>query len=694
MNDMSRISKADQADMHMLMDAITDYAIYRLDTEGVVVSWNAGAQNLKGYTADEAVGGSFARFYSAEDRAAGRPQTALRKARTTGRFADTGWRYRKDGSRFWAQVTIQPIYDGDRLLRGYAKVTRDISDVRESQDRLADLARNLDATVTNMSQGISLYDKDERLVLSNGRVERMFGVEPGECVPGMSFYDIVRLALKQRTDLPLTDDVVQSVYRHHLSLLEQPEGGSVIAELTSGTTLSITYRPLPEGGFVAVYEDITERRRWEAHLSYMATHDSLTRLSNRASFNDALDAQIVRAKRERREVALITIDLDKFKEINDTHGHAVGDEVLRRLAKRMSEAIGEDEKVCRFGGDEFAVSKVIAERGEIDDLAARVEDSLTQPLELSPFTLSAGASLGVAIYPQDGHTREQLLNNADLAMYRAKSTIGRTICFYEPRMDECARYRRTLASDIARALDDGEFAVAYQVQKSIQSGEVSGYEALLRWNHPSYGAISPEIFIPVAEESGAILELGEWVLRAACTAAAAGEIPYKVAVNLSPVQMMSGNLVDLVREVLVDTGLSPSRLELEITESTIISDKAHGLHVLRQIKALGVQVALDDFGTGHASLDTLHSFPIDKIKIDRSFLADGVNNGSGWAIVLAILARGRSLGIPVLAEGIETAEQLERLRSEGCQEGQGYFLGRPAFLSEDIDMGAQQQSQA
>jgi diguanylate cyclase (GGDEF)-like protein/PAS domain S-box-containing protein len=673
--------RASELEFEVLVQGISDCAIYMLSPDGRVASWNPGAERLNGYSSEEAIGLDLASFYSLEERAAGAPQDAIDTALRTGKFTGVGWRYRKDGTRFWAQVTMEPIYRNEGDLVGYAKITRDMTRQKGDEDRLTALARNLDAAVSNMAQGICLYDEHERLVLSNGRVEEMFGLAPGQCPPGTSFLDIVRVALELRTNLTLNDDIVADVYRRHRALLDDPQGGTVVAELTGGLVLSISYRPLQEGGFVAVYEDITERRRWETRLAYMAMHDGLTHLPNRANFNERIDADLIQAQSEGSQLAVITIDLDGFKDINDAHGHAVGDEVLRLLAERMSAAVSGREVVSRFGGDEFAVSKPFSTEAELHDLIGRLEASLLSPLDVPPFTIEPGASLGIAVYPDDGTTREQLLNNADLAMYRAKASIGQRVCFYEPRMDESARFRRALTVDLRRALLEGEFELAYQVQTSLQKNEIVGYEALIRWNHPNLGTISPAVFIPVAEESGDILAIGEWVLRTACSAAASWDDPHRVAVNLSAVQMAHGDPVSLIREILVETGLSPARLELEITESTIIGDKVRGLHILRQIKALGVRIAIDDFGTGFSSLDTLHSFPIDKIKIDRSFLVDTASGGAGWAIIRAVLALGRSLGIPVLAEGIETDGQLELLRAEGCDEGQGFLLGHPQSLN-------------
>jgi predicted signal transduction protein with EAL and GGDEF domain len=314
---------------------------------------------------------------------------------------------------------------------------------------------------------------------------------------------------------------------------------------------------------------------------------------------------------------------------------------------------------------------------ELHDFIARLESALFEEMTIDDFGIKPGASIGVALYPQDATTAEGLLGNADLAMYRAKGALRQTVCFYEVNMDEAARSRRSLANDLWAAIEKKQFHLHYQVQKSVTSGEITGYEVLLRWRHPERGNVPPMDFIVLAEECGAILQIGEWVLREACREAATWEVPHKIAVNLSPVQLAHADIAGLVHTVLLETGLSPSRLELEITETSIISDKEHALHTLRQIKNLGVSIAIDDFGTGYSSLETLRSFSFDKIKLDRSFMNEVEVSPQAKAIVRAILALGQSLEVPVLAEGVETQVQLDILHAEGCDEAQGYLLGRP-----------------
>ena len=597
-----------------------------------------------------------------------------------GKFTTEGWRYRKDGSRFWAQVTIEPVYEGARQLNGFAQITRDVSKQQEDRIRLSTLASNLDIALSNMHQGLCLFDPQEALVLSNDRAGEIFDLANGECPPGTLFIDTLRLVLERRAKGPLPDALVREVYERHCACRDQPHGGMIVSEFDENLVLAIRHKPLADGSWVSTYEDITDRHRSEARIAHMVLHDGLTGLPNRVHFNERFDVELNLAERSGAKLAIVSIDLDGFKEINDTHGHGAGDDVLRSLSSRLGAGLREGEFVARFGGDEFAALKTFADVAELSDFASQLKMRLSEAVDVGPFKLRIGASLGVATYPADATTRETLMNNADLAMYRAKSTIGERICYYEPQMDEAARSRRSIANDVRTALAEGQFTLAYQVQQSLSSDNPIGYEALIRWVHPVNGPISPADFIPIAEETGAIVEIGAWVLRTACAEAARWKYPYKIAVNLSPVQIAHGNMIELVREVLVETGLSPSRLELEITETTIISDKIHGLHVLRQIKAMGVTIAIDDFGTGYSSLDTLNSFPFDKIKIDRSFLMNAASSGQARSIIRAVLALGKSLGVPVLAEGVETREQLEMLREDGCDEAQGFLLGRPGAV--------------
>ncbi len=346
----------------------------------------------------------------------------------------------------------------------------------------------------------------------------------------------------------------------------------------------------------------------------------------------------------------------------------------------MEKGLRDGELVGRSGGDEFTALKVYEDEKDLHDFVARLSQSLTAKIGLRTGDLVPGGSLGIAIYPDDAADRDRLLANADMAMYRAKESVDEMACFYEPSMDEAERARRNLAKDIWTAIDEEQFFLHFQVQRAAVTNEITGYEVLLRWQHPEQGMIPPNVFIPVAEQCGAIAALGEWVLRKACQEAAQWQLREKIAVNLSPLQLSNVQLVDKVRQILIETGLPPERLELEVTESAIIGDKTRALHILRQIKAMGVTIAIDDFGTGYSSLETLRSFPFDKIKLDRSFVCDLATDRQAKAFVRAILALGKSLEVPVLAEGVETVQQMTVLTEEGCDQFQGYFLGRPDRL--------------
>ncbi len=663
----------------LLVQGISDCAIYMLSPEGRVASWNAGAARLKGYSRDEALGLELAAFYSAEERAAGIPAKGIATARAEGKFNAEGWRYRKDGSRFWAHVTIEAVHDEQGQFLGFAKITRDMTRMKEDQLSLEAATARLDAALTNMHQGLCMFDAEGRLVLVNARAAAVFGIADQADLLGTSFETLVRLGV-QRRSASASPDAVREALERHRACLANPDGGTLIVTLADGSTLSIDHQPMPGGGWVTTLDDITARREAEQRIAHMALHDGLTGLPNRISYIERLDEELARATRTDARVAVIGIDLDRFKEINDLHGHATGDAVLTAIAERMSKTLASGEFVARFGGDEFAALKLYTDEAALSDFVCRLEDAVSTPLQSQGITVFPGGSIGVAVFPMDGQTREQIVNNADLAMYRAKDMVGRQTCYYEQGMDEAARKRRIIANDLREAIDRGELSLAYQVQKDVSTERVVGYEALLRWQHPSDGWISPVDFIPIAEESGEIVRIGEWVLRTACAEAAQWPEPWRIAVNLSPVQLMHVDLTEVVKSALVESGLPAGRLELEITETAFVADKVRALHILRQIKALGVSIAIDDFGTGYSSLDTLNSFPFDKIKIDKSFLLDSDTNHQARAIIRAVLALGQSLEVPVLAEGLESEDQLRLLRSEGCQEAQGYLWGRPMRL--------------
>jgi diguanylate cyclase (GGDEF)-like protein/PAS domain S-box-containing protein len=676
---------ATERDMNILVKGITDCAIYMLDLDGNVANWNPGAQRLKGYSAEEAIGLPLAAFYTPEDQATNLPQRALAIATRNGKFSGEGWRMRRDGTRFWAHVTIEKIADQDGKHIGFAKITRDMTRFKEDEDRLREMTGHFDAALGNMHQGLCLFGPERRLLVVNGRFSEIWGLDRGAIRLGMTVDSVVRTVLAAQTDKAIPPARIEEL-RHLLippsaselrAALSSPS--PVILDLGESLVVSMLRRAMPDGGWVTTFENVTERSHTDAKIAHMAMHDSLTSLPNRASFAHWIDAELDQARHFGHQLASVMIDLDRFKEINDTRGHGAGDVALQHLSKRLLDVMAEGEVVARLGGDEFAAAKRFKDKAELASFLDRLAACFTTSFGPADNSFYLGASIGVAVFPHDGDEREQLLNNADLAMYRAKANVIERIAYYEPEMDEIARARRQLANDLRQAIDRNELTLVYQPQHELATDEKTGYEALLRWHHPTRGLVGPDEFIPIAEETGEIFHIGEWVLREACREAAAWPNNLKVAVNLSAVQLSQTDLVSMVGGILLETGLSPTRLELEITETAIIADKLRALHLLRQVKALGVSIAIDDFGTGYSSLDTLHSFPFDKIKIDKSFLLRSQTSAQARAIIKAVLALGQSLNVPVLAEGVETADQLILLKEQGCDEAQGYYFGRPGL---------------
>ncbi|MEX2128144.1 MAG: EAL domain-containing protein [Xanthobacteraceae bacterium] len=531
-----------------------------------------------------------------------------------------------------------------------------------------------DAALNNMSQALCMVDSDQRLIVCNERFVSLFDLDPSGVKPGTPILQLIEsMPLAHRTPSNLA-----AVHARQEALIRQHAASSYFQELPDGRTVAISYQPMAEGGWLATYEDITERRRVEARIAHMAHHDALTDLPNRTLLRERMEQALAGARENGGSTAILCLDLDRFKGVNDTLGHPTGDALLKAVSERLRRCIGQDGVVARFGGDEFAILQVGGEQPkDARLLAERVLEIIGEPYGLDGQHVIAGTSIGIAVAPRDGTSPDQLLKNADMALYRAKSDGRGIYRFFESEMDAQVQARRFVELDLRRAVDAEEFELYYQPLIDLKSNQIVACEALLRWNHPERGLIGPGDFIPIAEEIGLILPIGEWVLRKACTEAYSWPKHVSVAINLSPVQFKSRNLVQAVILALANSGLSPQRLELEITESVLLEDNEMTLSLLHQLRNLGVSIALDDFGTGYSSLSYLRSFPLDKIKIDQSFIRDLAEHPDSLAIVQSITRLGTSLGMQTTAEGVETKEQLEQLRAAGCTHGQGYYFGRP-----------------
>jgi diguanylate cyclase (GGDEF)-like protein/PAS domain S-box-containing protein len=561
-----------QRQFRLLVESVVDYAIYMLNPDGIISSWNPGAERIKGYSRDEVIGRSFERFFTEEDRVAGAPHRALETAKREGRAEAEGWRLRKDGSLFWASVVIDTIRDDQGRLLGFAKVTR----------------------------------------------------------------------------------------------------------------------------------DMTERRRHEEHLYRLAHYDPLTTLPNRLILSAALDDAV----RSRRSVSVLMLDLDGFKEINDTLGHAAGDEVLKAAAQRIKDCVGDKGVVGRLGGDEFAI--VVSGLADPIGAGALCEDlieAFRTPIEWEDQESSLGLSIGIAMGPRHGASAPELLASADLALYRAKAEGRHSYSMFQPSFRQAAVARRTCDQELQQAVADGELELYYQPLVRLADRKIVGAEALLRWRHPRHGLLAPGAFLHVLDAGSLAATVGDWVIRTACTCAASmrrlGLADFAVSVNLFGAQFRKGDLVTCVREALRNSELPADALELEITENVILRHDEQMVAPLRELRALGVGIAFDDYGTGYASLSLLKRFPLSGLKIDQSFVRNVAVSEEDAAVVKAILYLARSFDLSVIAEGIETEQQASLLQDLGCQFGQGFLYAKPLpatqmlkFLSAQLDGSRQVTARA
>jgi diguanylate cyclase (GGDEF)-like protein len=564
-------------------------------------------------------------------------------------------------------------------------ITERIGDEEALFKQATELARTnlrFDTALSHMTQGLSMYDEHKRLVVWNQRYAELYQIPPE------------LLAIGTPLDIIVNDRMARGVLKGDTRPLAVKErvadlvglapDAQWIDELSDGRFLLLTRQPMDGGGWLTIVEDITERRRAEAEIVHLARHDVLTGLANRAQFNEKLDEAGKRLKRGRAAITVMMIDLDRFKAVNDTLGHAAGDALLVEVGRRLQSRIRETDLLARLGGDEFAI---IQEGGDTQHegaiaLALRIIQAIAEPFDLGGVEASVGASIGIAMAPEHGTDPEQLLRNADLALYDAKANGRNDFRIYDASMLESATTQQSAESELRDAVAHEQFELHYQPVVNIATREICGVEALVRWKHPTKGLISPDQFIPLAESTGLIVPIGEWILQRACNDAAAWPAHVSLAVNISAVQFKKGNLFDVILCALVDSGLAPDRLELEMTETSLLDNQEAHLATIRQLKNLGISMALDDFGTGYSSLSYLTNFPFDKIKIDRTFTRDVLQRRDYAAVVSSVLALAQGLGTVTTVEGIETEQQLEYMRKAGVDLAQGYLFSQPVPASE------------
>jgi diguanylate cyclase (GGDEF)-like protein len=591
------------------------------------------------------------------------------------------------GARKKAEAAVEELDRGkaerDRLNAQLEEQNRLLT-LKEEQIRTQYL--QLDAALNNIVQGLAMFDAEHGLVLCNKRYTEIYGLKPDQVRMGTTLRQIIehRIANGLASELS-ADEIVTGML-----LKRDGDFGQFYSHLGDGRCVAITVRPTVDGGTVTTHQDITEQRRSEAKIAHMALHDALTGLANRVLLNEELERALSRGTRG-EPLAAHLIDLDRFKTVNDTLGHSAGDKLLKLVTERLRGLVRETDTIARTGGDEFAILQTaVSQPADAGTLAQRVIDAVGAPYEIEGQQVVIGASVGIAVGPGDGLTPDQLLRNADLALYRAKGDGRGTFCFFEPEMDAQMQERRIMERDLRGALAAGQFELYYQPVVHLESNEIKGFEALMRWHHPEKGLVPPSAFIPLAEEIGFIVPLGEWAIRQACATAMTWPGDLKVAVNLSAAQFRSPGLVQVVVGALAASGLPAHRLELEITETVLLQDNEATLGMLFQLRALGVLIAMDDFGTGYSSLSYLQSFPFDRIKIDRSFVRDIADGVGSINIVRAVAAMARGLGMATTAEGVETQEQRDTVALEGCTEMQGFLFSKPLPADKVLELCAAQ----
>jgi diguanylate cyclase (GGDEF)-like protein len=546
--------------------------------------------------------------------------------------------------------------------------------------RFEEQATRFDIALNNMSHGLCMLDQQDRLQVWNERFLELLRLQHAPVRVGMRVLDLVRHSIRAGNHKARNvKDVLSELARG----LHQDKFDQVQISPDGDHTIALSRRLMADGGSVVILEDVTERRRAQERIAHLARFDELTGLANRTQFRERINGMLAAVRHNDNHVAIHLIDLDRFKAINDTLGHPIGDKLLKDVACRLSTIIRPTDIITRFGGDEFVVLQAATEhRQDAKQLAQRLARALRDPFEIDGHRIDIGASIGIAMAPADGVDADELLKKADMALYAAKNGGGGDHCFFAAEMEEAVQVRRALELDLREAIGTEQFQLDFQPLVDLRTGCVTTCEALMRWKHPERGNVPPSVFIPVAEETGLIVALGEWVLHRACQETATWPPDVKVAVNLSPIQFRDRGLPLQVVSALAKSGLAARRLELEITERVLLEECDGTMAAMEQLKNLGVGISLDDFGTGYSSLNYLRKFPFHKIKIDQSFIRDLGQERDASAIIHAVASLGTGLDMTVVAEGIETEEQMKLVAAQGCHEGQGYFFGRP--MSGDV----------
>jgi len=672
--------------LRMLVVGVKDYAILMLDTDGRITTWNEGAERIKGYRAEEILGEHFSKFFPPESVAQGDPARHLKIASEQGRVEAEGLRVRKDGSLFWANVVISALRDENGRLRGFAKVTRDNTEQKQAESRLLLLTERLSLATAVAQVGVWEWELATNLLTWDATMFAIYGLPQavsmtyGQWSATVHPEDLpkveaqLRAAIDKKGDgsaefrIFLPNGSLRNVFAVERAVLDQR--ANVVRVI--GVNVDITERREAEEAL----------RKSEAQMTYLAQHDFLTGLPNRKVLKDRLSQAIELARRNGKKAALLFMDMNGFKYINDSLGHPIGDKLLQSIAKRLKDCTRASDTVSREGGDEFLVLIPQVEHPEATIAAAkRLLAAVAKTHFVDNHDLHVTTCIGVSVYPDDGLDAETLIKNADTAMYQAKESVHPGYQFFHPGMNVRAVERQFLEENLRLALVRQELALHYQPIVDLRTGSITGAEALLRWTHHTRGPISPAQFIPVAEACGLILPIGAWVLREAATQARAwseeGLPQITMAVNVSGLQFQSEDFLEGLFEVLDETGLDPRFLELEVTESLLMKRPDHTVSILHAVREKGVKVAVDDFGTGYSSLSYLTKLPLDTLKIDQSFVRQIGATPNGTNVLTAIIRIGESLNLKVVAEGVETAAELEFLLAQQCSDAQGYYFSRP-----------------